>query len=58
MLLLYGLLFGLITEIFQRIFPINRAFEILDVAADLVGIVFAAMIFRWLLGHLVKDAAV
>ena len=58
MLLIYGLLFGLVTEIFQRLFPINRSFETLDVAADLVGIVFAALIFRWLLGHLVKDATI
>ena len=57
-LLIYGLLFGFVTEIFQRLFPINRAFEILDVAADLVGIVFAILLFRWLLGHLVKDATI
>jgi len=58
MLLIYGLSFGLVTETFQRLFPINRAFEMLDIAADLVGIVFAAMVFRWLISHLVKETTI
>lgn len=40
-LLIPGLAFGILTEVLQHYLPINRYFELLDLAADLTGIVLA-----------------
>lgn len=57
-LFISGLLFGIITELLQKLFPINRAFELLDLVADIFGIVIAGLLFQRLLRHLVKKAII
>ena len=41
-------LYGLMIEVIQKYFTANRSFELLDVAADTIGALMGALIFRFI----------